>query len=59
MKYKAKSSYKDLSDSENFLSLGMASKHIWLIEGMEITTNTALPKELKKHLDEVKEKGDK
>ena len=59
MKYKAKPSYKDLSDSVNFLSLGMASKHIWLIEGMVITTNATLPKELTKHLDEVKEKGDK
>ena len=59
MKYKAKKSYAELPPTENFLSLGMASKHTFLIEGMEITTNTALPKELKKHLDEVKEKGDK
>ena len=56
MKYKAKKSYAELPPTENFLSLGMASKHTFLIEGLEITYNGTLPKELKDHLSEVKEK---
>ena len=59
MKYKAKKSYAELPPTENFLSLGMASKHIWLMEGLEIAYNGNLPKEIKDHLSEVKEKGDK
>ena len=59
MKYKAKKSYAELPPTENFLSLGMASKHIFLIEGLEITYNGNLTKGLKDHLSEIKEKGDK
>ena len=59
MKYKAKKSYSELPPSENFLSLGMASKHIYLIEGLEITYNGNLTKELKDHLSEVKEQKEK
>ena len=62
MKYKAKKSYAELPPTENFLSLGMASKHTFLIEGLEITYNGTLPEGLKDHLGEVKavkEKGDK
>ena len=56
MKYKAKKTYAELPSSENFLSLGMASKHTFLIEGLEIAFNGALPDGLKDHLSEVKEK---
>ena len=59
MKYKAKDSYKKLSSNENFMSLGMASKHTFLIEGLEITFNGNLTKELKDHLNEIKEKKEK
>ena len=59
MIYKAKKTNAELPSSENFLSLGMASKHIWLMEGLEIAYNGNLPKEIKDHLSEVKEKGDK
>ena len=55
-KYKAKKSYDELSDSENFLSLGMASKHIYLQDGLEITYNGELSEELEKHLTKVGEK---
>ena len=58
MKYKAKKSYNDLPSSENLQSLGMGSKHIWLIEGLEITFNGELPDSLKDHLIEVKEKAE-
>ena len=59
MKYKAKKSYAELPPTDNFLSLGMASKHIYLIEGLEITFNGTLPEGLKDHLSEVKEKKEK
>ena len=62
MKYKAKKSYAELPSTENFLSLGMASKHTFLIEGLEIAFNGTLTDKLKAHLIEVKEKkgkGDK
>tara|TARA_R100000664_G_C2748762_1_gene136169 strand:- start:185 stop:382 length:198 start_codon:yes stop_codon:yes gene_type:complete len=55
-KYKAKKSYNTLSDSENFLSLGMASKHAWLKDGLEIAYNGELSEELEKHLTKVGEK---
>ena len=58
MKYKAKKSYNDLPSSENFQSLDMGSKHIWLIEGLEIIFNGDLPDPLKDHLIEVKEKAE-
>ena len=53
-KYKAKKSYSELENSDNFLSLGSASKHIWLLEGSEIDCNFDVPEKLKKHLEEVK-----
>mgnify|MGYP005834385281 CR=1 FL=1 len=56
MKYKAKKSYAELPPTDNFLSLGMASKHTFLIEGLEIAFNGTLPKGLEDHLSEVKEK---
>ena len=58
-KYKAKKSYSNLSGQENLLSIGMASKHIWLLEGLEVTLNN-LPEGLEDHLSEVNsKKGDK
>ncbi len=62
MRYKAKKSYKDLENSENFLSLGSASKHLWLLDDKEIEFNGKVPEKLKKHLEECKpskKKGDK
>ena len=56
MKYKAKKSYAELPPTENLLSLGMASKHTFLTEGLEIEFNGNLPEGLKDHLIEVKEK---
>ena len=58
MKYKAKKSYNDLPSSENFQSLGLGSKHAWLLEGLEIIFNGSLPDSLKDHLIEVKEKAE-
>ena len=52
--YKAKSSYKDLKNTENFVSLGSASKHIWLLDGQTINYSGAIPEKIKKHLDEIK-----
>jgi|TARA_R110000824_G_scaffold108603_1_gene255750 hypothetical protein len=58
--YKAKPGYKDLPEKDNMLGLGCASKHIWLLEGMQINYSGKLPEKLKKCLDEVKPpKGDK
>lgn len=54
-KYKAKKSYFELPNEENLISLGMASKHVWLSEGLEITLND-LPKDLEGHLSEIKSK---
>jgi|TARA_R100000808_G_scaffold13648_1_gene32915 hypothetical protein len=59
MKYKAKESYKSLDAADSFLGLGMASKHIWLIEGQEIEYNGKMPKAMSKHLEEVKSKEQK
>ena len=52
--YKAKKSYSELKDSDNFLSLGSASKHIWLMSGDAIDCSFDIPEKLKKHLEEVK-----
>tara|TARA_Y100000310_G_C20518602_1_gene732487 strand:- start:102 stop:281 length:180 start_codon:yes stop_codon:yes gene_type:complete len=57
MKYKAKETYKQLSDEENFMSLGMASKHTWLIEGSVIEFNGDLSDKIKGCLTIIKEKG--
>jgi hypothetical protein len=55
MKYKAKESYKSLDAANNFMSLGMASKHLWLLDGQEIEYNGKLSKDMQKHLEEVKD----
>ena len=58
MKYKAKDTYKQLSDEENFISLGSASTHLKLIADVEVEFNNKISSKLIKHLTEVK-KGDK
>jgi len=55
MKYKAKPSYSKLDDTQNFISLLSASRHIWLLAGKEIEWNNDIPKDLKEHLTEIKE----
>ena len=53
MKYKAKDSYKKLKDEKNFNAFNSPAKHVRLMDG-EIIEVDNLPKELKKHLEEVK-----
>ena len=52
--YKAKVSYMGLDDTENFNSLLSASTHLRLTAGLEIEWNNEIPKDLKKHLTEIK-----
>tara|TARA_Y100001968_G_C18872504_1_gene487863 strand:- start:216 stop:407 length:192 start_codon:yes stop_codon:yes gene_type:complete len=54
MKVKAKKSYKDLDDNENYIGLGSSSKHIWLISGKEVEIKGPIPDSLKEHLTEIK-----
>lgn len=58
MRIKAKSGYKNLSDTENFLALGSASKHTWLLRGLEVTITDAikLPKKIQDNVTIIKEK---
>ena len=53
MKYKAKASYSELDDTKNFNSFGSSSKHLWLLEGLEVEIKI-VPNELKEHLTEIK-----
>ena len=53
MKYKAKPSYLALDDTKNFNSFGSSSKHLWLLEGLEIEIKV-VPDGLKEHLTEIK-----
>ena len=60
MKYKAKKSYTELDDTENFKSLLSCSTHLKLKAGLEIEWKGNIPKDLKEHLTEIKDKkGDK
>ena len=60
MKYKAKATYKDLEDSKNFKSLLSCSTHLKLKAGEVIEWKHDIPKDLKEHLTEIKDKkGDK
>ena len=52
-KYKAKASYKELNNTKNFHAFGSASKHLWLMEGLEVEIKS-VPKDLKEHLTEIK-----
>ena len=56
MKYKAKKSYTDLDDTENFKSLKSCSTHLKLKAGIEIEWKGDIPKDLKEHLTEIKDK---
>ena len=58
MKYKAKDTYKELSNEDNFISLGSASNHLLLIADMEVEFKNKIPSKLIKHLVEIK-KGNK
>ena len=55
MKYKAKSSYATLENTENFISLNSASTHLLLLEGLEVEFKGKLSKEVLEHLDKVVE----
>ena len=55
MKYKAKETYKQLPDEENFISLLSASTHLKLMADLEVEFNNEVPSKLIKHLTEVKE----
>ena len=63
MKVKAKSSYGELSNEDNFLALGGASTHLKLIAGESVEISKALlplAKGLAECLTEIKsKKGDK
>ena len=52
-KYKAKESYKGLDNTKNFNAFGSASKHLWLMEGLEVEIKS-VPDGLKEHLTEIK-----
>ena len=54
MKVKAKATYKNLTNAENYISLGSESKHIWLMAGLEVEIKGEIPKTLKEHLTEIK-----
>jgi hypothetical protein len=58
MKYKAKKSYKELGDNENYMSLGSPIKHNRLLAGEEVEI-TSLPQGLEEHLSgaDKKKKG--
>ena len=53
-KYKAKATYKDLDDTQNFKSLLSCSTHLKLKAGLEVEWKQELPEDLKKHLTEIK-----
>ena len=53
-KYKAKSSYKDLDDTQNFKSLKSCSTHLRLKAGLVVERKNDISEDLKKHLTEIK-----
>tara|TARA_Y100001951_G_scaffold65782_1_gene52840 strand:- start:125 stop:307 length:183 start_codon:yes stop_codon:yes gene_type:complete len=60
MKYKAKATYKDLEDSQNFKSLLSCSTHLKLKAGEVIEWKHDIPEGLQEHLIKIKDKkGDK
>ena len=54
MKIKAKVSYSELDDTENFNSLLSASTHLILLAGETAEWKGKIPKNLKEHLTEIK-----
>ena len=59
MKYKAKDSYANLTDSENFISLHSASTHLILLAGEEAEWKGSIPEKIKDCLTEIKKKESK
>ena len=60
MKIKAKKTYNTLGDIANFKSLLSCSTHLRLKAGKTVDWELDIPKDLMKHLTEIKEKkGDK
>ena len=57
-KYKIKKSYLELKDTENYCSLGSASKHGRLVSG-EALELTNVPDKIKSHLQEIVKKTTK
>lgn len=57
MKYKAKDTYKQLPNEENFIALGSASTHLLLMADMEVEFNYKISSKLIKHLIEVKKEN--
>ena len=55
-KYKAKATYKDLDDTKNFKSLLSCSTHLRLKAGLVVEYKSEIPKDLKEHLTEIKNK---
>ena len=53
--YKAKKSYLELKDTENYCSLGSPSKHGRLVAG-ETLELTNVPDKIKSHLQEIVKK---
>ena len=51
---KAKASYMELDDTQNFKSLKSCSTHLKLKAGLEIEWKNEIPKDLKEHLTEIK-----
>ncbi len=52
MMYKAKKSYFDLKDDENFKAHWSGNKHKLLIAGLSVDI-TSVPKELETHLEKI------
>ena len=51
-KYKAKKTYLELKDTENYTAFHSPMKHSWLKDGKEVEI-TSVPEKLKEHLEEV------
>lgn len=54
MKYKAKKSYFELKDKDNFIAFSSQRKHEQFLKGEEVEI-TSPPKKLMKHIEEVKD----
>ena len=57
MKYKAKNTYANLKDSENFLSLNSTSTNLILLAGETVEYKGSIPKKIKECLTEAKSKA--
>ena len=53
---KAKASYIELDDTQNFKSLKSCSTHLKLKAGLEVKWEGSIPKDLKDHLTEIQNK---